>query len=48
VLRLPPVAGLHRHKAALRGEQILACSEWHDEDQVFAQANGRPIDEKTG
>ncbi len=26
---------------------MLAGSEWHDEDLVFAQANGRPIDKKT-
>jgi hypothetical protein len=25
---------------------MLAGSEWHDEDLVFAQPNGRPIDEK--
>jgi integrase len=26
---------------------MLASSEWHDEDLVFAQSNGRPIDKKT-
>ena len=26
---------------------MLAGSEWQDEDLVFAQANGRPIDKKT-
>ena len=26
---------------------MLAGSEWHDEDLVFAQPNGRPIDKKT-
>ena len=26
---------------------MLAGSEWHDEDLVFAQSNGRPIDKKT-
>src|SRR5919112_1792949 len=46
-LPLPLIAELHRHKAAQLGEQMLAGSEWHDEDLVFAQANGRPIDKKT-
>src|SRR6476661_5713118 len=46
-LPLPLVAALHQHKAAQLGEQMLAGSEWHDEDLVFAQANGRPIDKKT-
>ena len=26
---------------------MLAGSEWHDEDLIFAQANGRPIDKRT-
>jgi len=26
---------------------VLAGSEWHDEDLVFAQPSGRPIDKKT-
>jgi integrase len=43
----PLVAELHRHKAAQLGERMLAGSEWQDEDLVFAQANGRPIDKKT-
>ena len=43
-LPMPLVAELHRHKAAQLGEQMLAGSEWHDEDLVFAQVNGRPID----
>src|SRR3954465_10806978 len=46
-LPLPLVAELHRHKAAQLAEQMLAGSEWHDEDLVFAQPNGRPIDKKT-
>ena len=46
-LPLPLVAELHRHKAAQLGERMLADSEWHDEDLVFAQPNGRPIDKKT-
>src|SRR3954453_18068663 len=46
-LPLPLVAELHRHKAAQLGERMLAGSEWHDEDLVFAQANGRPVDKKT-
>jgi hypothetical protein len=41
------VAVLHRHKAAQLGERMPAGSEWHDEDLVFAQPNGRPIDEKS-
>jgi integrase len=46
-LPMPLVAALHEHKAAQLGERMLAGSEWHNEDLVFAQANGRPIDKKT-
>src|SRR3954465_10026851 len=46
-LPMPLVGELHRHKAAQLGERMLAGSEWHDEDLVFAQPNGRPIDKKT-
>src|SRR3954463_6151221 len=46
-LPLPLVVELHRHKAVQLGERMLAGSEWHDEDLVFAQPNGRPIDKKT-
>ncbi|TYP81164.1 tyrosine-type recombinase/integrase [Blastococcus xanthinilyticus] len=46
-LPMPLVDELHRHKAAQLGEQMLAGSEWHDEDLVFAQPNGRPVDKKT-
>src|SRR5215213_10288978 len=46
-LPLPLVAALHHHKAAQLGEQMLAGSEWHDEDLLFAQPNGRPIDKKS-
>jgi integrase len=46
-LPLPLVAALHTHKAAQLGERMLASEEWHDEDLVFAQANGRPIDKKS-
>src|SRR4051812_32951913 len=46
-LPLPLVAALHAHKAAQLGERMLAGSEWHDEDLVFAQPNGRPIDKKS-
>src|SRR6195952_1603174 len=46
-LPIPLVAMLHEHKAAQLGEQMLAGSEWNDEDLVFAPANGRPIDKKT-
>jgi hypothetical protein len=38
------VAALHEHKAAQLGERMLAGSEWHDEDLVLAQPDGRPID----
>jgi integrase len=46
-LPLPLVAALHAHKAAQLGERMLTGSEWHDEDLVFAQPNGRPIDKRT-
>jgi integrase len=46
-LPLPLVAALHAHKALQVGERMVARSEWHDEDLVFAQANGRPIDKKS-
>src|SRR3954470_5037620 len=46
-LALPlPLVELHRHKAAQLGERMLAGSEWHDEDLVFAQPYGRPVDKK--
>lgn len=44
---MPLVAALHEHKAVQLGEQMLAGSEWHDEERVFARPNGRPIDKKT-
>ncbi|MGY2004426.1 tyrosine-type recombinase/integrase [Blastococcus sp. SYSU DS1024] len=46
-LPLPLLDALREHKAAQNGERMLAGSEWHDEDLVFAQPNGRPIDKKT-
>ncbi|MGY5884658.1 tyrosine-type recombinase/integrase [Modestobacter lacusdianchii] len=46
-LPLPLVTQLEEHRTAQRGERMLAGSEWHDEDLVFAQPNGRPIDKKT-
>ena len=46
-LTVPLAADLHRHKAVQLGERMLAGSEWHDEDLVFAQPDGRPIDKKT-
>lgn len=46
-LPLPLVGQLEQQRTAQRGERMLAGSEWHDEDLVFAQANGRPIDKKT-
>jgi integrase len=42
-LPMPLVAALHSHKATQLGERMLAGSEWHDEDLVFAQPSGRPI-----
>src|ERR687886_1322368 len=45
-LPMPLVAALQDHKRAQLGEQMLAGSEWQDEDLVFAQPNGRPIDKK--
>jgi integrase len=47
-LPLPLVAALYVHKAAQMGERMLAGSDWqNDDDLVFAQANGRPIDKKS-
>jgi len=46
-LPLPLVTELDQHRTAQRGERMPAGSECHDEDLVFAQANGRPIDKKT-
>ena len=47
-LPMPLVAALHTHKAAQLGERMLAGSEWqNDDDLVFAQADGRPIDKKS-
>src|SRR3954469_8024405 len=43
---MPLVAALQEQKRAQLGEQMLAGSEWQDEDLVFAQRNGRPIDKK--
>src|ERR687894_33137 len=45
-LPLPLVAALHEHKTRQLGERMLAGFEWQDEDLVFAQFNGRPIDKK--
>ncbi len=42
-LPIPLAAELHRHKAVQLGEQMLAGSEWHDEDLVNAGAQ-RPAD----
>ena len=47
-LPLSLVAALHVHKASQMGERMLAGSDWqNDDDLVFAQANGRPIDKKS-
>lgn len=35
---------LHAHRTAQLGERLTAGPSWHDNDLVFAQANGRPID----
>ena len=45
-LPLPLIRALHEHKARQTGERMLAANEWQDEDLVFAQPNGRPIDKK--
>jgi integrase len=45
-LPIPLVRALHEHKARQTGERMIAADEWHDEDLVFAQLNGRPIDKK--
>ncbi|MCW2539678.1 MAG: Integrase [Frankiales bacterium] len=37
---------LIEHKRLQTGERMLAGTDWHDEDLVFAQPNGRPIDKK--
>ena len=43
-LPIPLVRALHEHKIRQTGERMLAADEWQDEDLVFAQPNGRPID----
>jgi integrase len=45
-LPIPLVRALHEHKARQTGERMIAADEWHDEDLVFAQLTGRPIDKK--
>ncbi|MBN9619124.1 MAG: site-specific integrase, partial [Actinobacteria bacterium] len=39
-------SALIEHKTKQTGERMLAANEWEDEDLVFAQPNGRPIDKK--
>ena len=39
-------SALIEHKQRQTGDRMLAGSEWTDEDLVFAQPNGRPIDKK--
>ncbi|MCW2497111.1 MAG: Integrase [Jatrophihabitans sp.] len=46
-LPMPLVTALQEHKAAQLGERMLAGDDWQDEDLIFAQPNGRPIDKKT-
>jgi hypothetical protein len=43
---MPLAAALHTQRAAQPGERLLAGSEWHEEDLVFAPPNGHPIDKK--
>jgi integrase len=45
-LPIPLVRALYEHKIRQTGERMLAADEWQDEDLVFAQPNGRPIDKK--
>ncbi len=45
-LPVPLIRALHEHKTRQTGERMLAANEWHDDDLVFAQPNGRPIDKK--
>ena len=39
-------SALIEHKQRQTGDRMLAGSDWADEDLVFAQPNGRPIDKK--
>ena len=43
---LPPqlLADLRAHRQAQLAERLTAGSEWHDNDLVFCQPNGKPID----
>ncbi len=43
---LPPqlLADLRLHRQAQLAERLTAGSEWHDNDLVFCQPNGKPID----
>src|SRR4051794_21965881 len=43
----PLVAALRAHCAAQLEERVAAGSLWQDDDLVFAQANGRPIERKS-
>lgn len=45
-LPLPLIRALYEHKARQTGERMLAGNEWQDDDLLFAQPNGRPIDTK--
>lgn len=38
------VSALHAHRTAQLGERLVAGPGWDDNNLVFAQANGRPID----
>jgi integrase len=43
----PLIFELQAHKEAQAEERMLAGFDWLDEDLVFAQPNGRPVDKKT-
>jgi integrase len=45
---LPPqlLADLRAHRQAQLTERLTAGSQWHDNDLVFCQSNGKPIDGK--
>ena len=42
------ISQLELHRAAQRGERMLASFEWHDEDLALAQSTGRPTGKGTG
>jgi integrase len=46
-LPAPLIEALRAHRAAQLEERIAAGPSWQDNDLVFAQANGRPIERKS-